>query len=271
MQCCRLRCRSLSIAARSRRNSGRCRNRVRRCRNCTWPPPALRQAVAGEKDMAAFQPPIGLAIKMVAKGRANRAYRRRAIRAAAVGLAVSDRGSSSVMAKADSLASSQGQSSDGSADRRRRHHGALGRPSMPSAAGIRTRCSPSARRLGAGASGGLLGALMPHMPDRWNAKKQFQFDALVSLEAEIAALEAATGLSAGYSRSGRLMPLAEAASAQDRARPLRRRRNHWQSGDRRFHWHVAGQAAGRRLDRCAPPARAASCTTRSPPASRPVR
>ncbi len=44
--------------------------------------------------------------------------------------------------------------------------------------------------VGAGASGGLLGALMPHMPDRWSVKKQFQFDALVSLEARIAELEA---------------------------------------------------------------------------------
>lgn len=62
-------------------------------------------------------------------------------------------------------------------------------------------------RIGAGASGGLLGALMPHLPDRWNAKKAFQFDALVSLEREITALEAQTGLSAGYRRSGRLIPL----------------------------------------------------------------
>ncbi|SOC42067.1 glycine/D-amino acid oxidase-like deaminating enzyme [Rhizobium subbaraonis] len=70
--------------------------------------------------------------------------------------------------------------------------------------------------IGAGASGGLLGALMPHLPDRWNDKKQFQFQALVSLEDEIAALEAQTGLSAGYRRSGRLIPLA-AAHQRDRA------------------------------------------------------
>ncbi|WP_432344257.1 FAD-binding oxidoreductase [Shinella yambaruensis] len=63
------------------------------------------------------------------------------------------------------------------------------------------------RAIGAGASGGVLGALMPHLPDRWNAKKAFQFSALVSLEAEIAALEAETGLSAGYRRTGRLIPL----------------------------------------------------------------
>ncbi|MDX3927198.1 MAG: FAD-binding oxidoreductase [Shinella sp.] len=64
-------------------------------------------------------------------------------------------------------------------------------------------------RIGAGASGGVLGALMPHLPDRWNAKKQFQFDALVSLEAEVAGLEARTGLSAGYRRCGRVIPLAK--------------------------------------------------------------
>jgi glycine oxidase len=63
------------------------------------------------------------------------------------------------------------------------------------------------RAIGAGASGGVLGALMPHLPNRWNAKKAFQFEALVSLEADIAALEAGTGLSAGYRRTGRLIPL----------------------------------------------------------------
>ncbi|MBU2328140.1 MAG: FAD-dependent oxidoreductase, partial [Alphaproteobacteria bacterium] len=34
-------------------------------------------------------------------------------------------------------------------------------------------------KTGSGASGGLLGALMAHMPDRWNEKKQLQFDGLV--------------------------------------------------------------------------------------------
>ncbi|QRM56375.1 FAD-dependent oxidoreductase [Sinorhizobium sp. BG8] len=61
--------------------------------------------------------------------------------------------------------------------------------------------------IGSGASGGVLGALMSHLPDRWNEKKQFQFDALVSLPREIAHLERETGLSAGYRRSGRLIPL----------------------------------------------------------------
>jgi glycine oxidase len=73
--------------------------------------------------------------------------------------------------------------------------------------------------LGQGASAGLIGALMPHTPDQWNAKKQFQFEALVALEAEIARLEAETGLCDGLSPFGTSDPAAEAASAPDRHRP----------------------------------------------------
>jgi glycine oxidase len=47
---------------------------------------------------------------------------------------------------------------------------------------------------GGGASGGFLGALMPHSPERWNGKKDFQFRALVDLEDEVAGLEAETGV-----------------------------------------------------------------------------
>ena len=63
------------------------------------------------------------------------------------------------------------------------------------------------RGVGAGASGGFLGALMPHMPDRWNDKKQMQYEGLYSLERAIGELEADTGLKCGYRRCGRLMPL----------------------------------------------------------------
>ncbi|MBB2677695.1 MULTISPECIES: NAD(P)/FAD-dependent oxidoreductase [Rhizobium] len=95
-----------------------------------------------------------------------------------------------------------------------------------------------AGRLGRGASGGLLGALMPHMPDRWSEKKQFQFDALVSLEAEIAALEAATGLSACYNRSGRLIPLPKPHLNRIARGHSEDAERHWRAGERRFHWHV---------------------------------
>jgi len=60
---------------------------------------------------------------------------------------------------------------------------------------------------GGGASGGFLGALMPHSPERWNGKKDFQFRALIDLEDEIARLETETGEHCGYRRVGRLLPL----------------------------------------------------------------
>ncbi|MEQ8940117.1 MAG: FAD-dependent oxidoreductase, partial [Roseitalea porphyridii] len=64
------------------------------------------------------------------------------------------------------------------------------------------------RTIGAGASGGMLGALMPHQPVGWNEKKRFQLDGLLSLPGRIAELETATGHSCGYRRVGRLMPIA---------------------------------------------------------------
>lgn len=95
-----------------------------------------------------------------------------------------------------------------------------------------------ADRLGCGASGGLLGALMPHMPDRWSDKKQFQFNALVALEKEIAQLEAETGLSAGYRRCGRIIPLPKPHLRTIAERHERDAGENWVSGERRFHWHV---------------------------------
>ncbi|WP_158285695.1 NAD(P)/FAD-dependent oxidoreductase [Pseudohoeflea suaedae] len=61
--------------------------------------------------------------------------------------------------------------------------------------------------LAAGASGGFMGALMPHMPERWDDKKQFQYEALCALESEAARLEDETGLPVHYRRVGRLTPL----------------------------------------------------------------
>jgi glycine/D-amino acid oxidase-like deaminating enzyme len=60
---------------------------------------------------------------------------------------------------------------------------------------------------GAGASGGLVGALTPHPPARWSPLKQQQLDALLTLGPEIAALEAETGCATGYARVGRLTPI----------------------------------------------------------------
>ncbi len=63
---------------------------------------------------------------------------------------------------------------------------------------------------GAGASATPLGVLAPHAPDRWNEKKQVQFEALRSLPDVIKALEQETGIDAGYRRCGRLIPLTRA-------------------------------------------------------------
>lgn len=98
-------------------------------------------------------------------------------------------------------------------------------------------------RIGAGASGGVLGALMPYMPDRWDAKKQFQFDALVTIEQEIAHLEAQTGLSAGYRRSGRLMPLPKPHLRTIALRHEQDALVNWRQADRRFFWHVQDHPA----------------------------
>ncbi|KAA0700596.1 FAD-binding oxidoreductase [Neorhizobium sp. P12A] len=92
--------------------------------------------------------------------------------------------------------------------------------------------------LGQGASGGVLGALMPHMPDRWSDKKQFQLEALVALETEIARIEAETGLSAGYRRSGRLIPLPKPHLRTIALRHEQDAVNNWRHDGREFRWHV---------------------------------
>ncbi|SFR98234.1 NAD(P)/FAD-dependent oxidoreductase [Yoonia litorea] len=71
----------------------------------------------------------------------------------------------------------------------------------------------------AGASGGLVGALAPHVPENWNDKKAFQFESLIMAEAFWAEVGRLAGDDTGYLRSGRLQPLAdERAVALARAR-----------------------------------------------------
>ena len=62
---------------------------------------------------------------------------------------------------------------------------------------------------GAGASGGLVGALQPHTPDVWNAKKQFQLDSLLRARTLWPEVQAVSGFATGYARVGRLQPLAD--------------------------------------------------------------
>lgn len=60
---------------------------------------------------------------------------------------------------------------------------------------------------GAGSSGGIVGALSPHMPESWNPKKAFQFKSLLSAEPFWEQIAAISGLPTGYGHVGRWMPL----------------------------------------------------------------
>jgi len=62
---------------------------------------------------------------------------------------------------------------------------------------------------GAGASGGIVGALAPHVPENWKAKTDFQFESLIMAETFWADVAATGGISPGYARIGRLQPIAD--------------------------------------------------------------
>jgi glycine/D-amino acid oxidase-like deaminating enzyme len=79
--------------------------------------------------------------------------------------------------------------------------------------GARVRVIESVR-VGAGASGGVVGALAPHVPEQWNAKKAFQLDSLLMASGWWAGVEAVSGLVSGYGRTGRLQPLADARAVE---------------------------------------------------------
>ncbi|WP_172329228.1 FAD-binding oxidoreductase [Mangrovicoccus sp. HB161399] len=74
--------------------------------------------------------------------------------------------------------------------------------------------------IGAGSSGGIVGALAPHVPERWNPKKAFQFESLRMAPEFWAGVAEAGGRDPGYLRSGRLQPVADGAAlalARERA------------------------------------------------------
>jgi glycine oxidase len=60
---------------------------------------------------------------------------------------------------------------------------------------------------GAGSSGGIVGALAPHVPEQWNDKKAFQLDSLLMAASFWSGVEGSSGLSTGYGRLGRLQPV----------------------------------------------------------------
>ncbi len=73
--------------------------------------------------------------------------------------------------------------------------------------------------VGAGASGGVVGALAPHVPENWNDKKAFQLKSLLAAQAFWDAVARVSGAPTGYARTGRVQPVAdEAGLALARAR-----------------------------------------------------
>ena len=89
-----------------------------------------------------------------------------------------------------------------------------------------------------GASGGIVGALAPHVPENWNSKKAFQFESLMMADSFWTSVQAASGLSAGYARLGRVQPLpADAALDLALARGENARRL-WQG---KAGWHVLNE------------------------------
>ena len=86
------------------------------------------------------------------------------------------------------------------------------------------------RTIGAGASGGLVGALAPHTPDNWNDKKQFQFESLIAMADFWAGVDGLSGLSSGYGQVGRLVAL-------ETARELELARERVAGAERFWHGH----------------------------------
>ena len=63
-----------------------------------------------------------------------------------------------------------------------------------------------------GASGGIVGALAPHVPEKWNTKKQFQLESLLYSQEFWRSVDSVSGLKSGYRRTGRLQPLMDEPS-----------------------------------------------------------
>lgn len=103
-----------------------------------------------------------------------------------------------------------------------------------------------AEAVGAGSSGGVVGALAPHVPEQWNAKKQFQFESLLMAGDFWRDVAEAGGRDPGYARLGRVQPLADEAAVARAHERAETARTLWQG---RAEWRVvpAGAVPGLRL------------------------
>lgn len=87
-----------------------------------------------------------------------------------------------------------------------------------------------ARQVGAGSSGGHVGALAPHAPDTWNTKKAFQLESLLTAPTFWAEVEALSGISSGFGRTGRVQPVPDTATADRLQARIAAAARHWPAG-----------------------------------------
>lgn len=64
-----------------------------------------------------------------------------------------------------------------------------------------------ANKIGAGASGGIVGAMAPYTPDQWHPKKQYQLQALASAQKHWETVDKLSSMQSGYGRIGRICPI----------------------------------------------------------------
>lgn len=88
---------------------------------------------------------------------------------------------------------------------------------------------------GSGASGGPVGALSPHLPEKWNEKKAAQVRALAEAENWWRRIASIAGRDPGYARVGRCIPLASEAA---RARAEAHARNAAEFWPAPFRWSL---------------------------------
>jgi glycine/D-amino acid oxidase-like deaminating enzyme len=100
--------------------------------------------------------------------------------------------------------------------------------------GARVRVIDTAH-IGAGSSGGIVGALAPHVPENWNDKKQFQLESLLMAESWWSDVTAAGGIDPGYLRSGRLQPIPDDRALQNARARIAESQTLWQG---RAEWRV---------------------------------
>ena len=92
---------------------------------------------------------------------------------------------------------------------------------------------------GDGASYGIVGALAPHTPERWEPKKQFQFESLILAEKFWQEIDQLSGLSSGFGRVGRLQPIANEHTLNLARERIGQAGELWQG---LAHWNVCPEA-----------------------------